>query len=199
MRGLLIALILVLGLVVANGSARAAGQSFSAVTPSGELRTFDDMSVGVLSFEAQLVDGSFVAFNVTSSAAVNLLGFTSTDVFFQVAGLLAGEYEAFRFGLDTSSGGLVDAANGEIFPLIGSTLIFELSSPVFFSPVTPQALRLIKPFGAFDSNSAFVLNPTITLSPVPEPATYGMLIAGLFLVGFQTSRGKLMRSSGLRS
>jgi hypothetical protein len=44
--------------------------------------------------------------------------------------------------------------------------------------------------GSSMSNSAGKFYGSVTVSPVPEPATYGMLIAGLGLIGFMGRRRK---------
>ena len=47
--------------------------------------------------------------------------------------------------------------------------------------------------GAFDGQTgAWTMNGVVTAAPIPEASTYGMMLAGLGLVGFAVRRRKLM-------
>lgn len=149
-------------LAVASFAASAANQSV-AVT-AGPIYTFT--GVGPL-FSTHAVPGD---------TGYDVISFT---------GLAAGSYEAmFQLG-DSLTNITAASLNGQA----GEEFSVGIKSISGSFDVTDNSQFTLKLWGGVTGNPAVAnYNGTVTIVPVPEPETYGMLLGGLALVGVVARR-----------
>ena len=91
-----------------------------------------------------------------------------------------------RSGLDTATLDQFDLFDLSTTATVASGITGSGLSDFVFSTVGGHSYELI--IGGIKNKSAASYSGNISVSPVPEPETYAMLLVGLGLVGFMTRR-----------
>lgn len=194
----------------------AAAVALSAAAMSAQAVTFDSMTVTGGTFEMGGTSGTFITQNITPGLDVlasnnqqintggplfNYGGFGGVNVF-----VSDGTYMPFG-GAAAGGSATAPSASGDL----GGTMSADLSAwtanwngnnfgqgAVATGTVDAMGNYSISwskvveggPFGGMTGN--WTMTGTVAAAPVPEASTYGMMLAGLGLVGFAVRRRKLM-------
>lgn len=107
-----------------------------------------------------------------------------------VGGIYYGAFDVQLGGItfDFNEGfyGTTDGINGQLSS--GERVVWETTFDSATSFVTPEFA--VKVFGIGANDSAYSWYVPSAVTPVPEPETYGMLLAGLGMLGFVARRRK---------
>jgi hypothetical protein len=152
-------------------------------TPVGIWRTSDEFLVG---------SGLVPPINLEGAVITTPVSVYQNWVFVNVTPFVLNPGVTYRIGTqntgsDSGWGGTFDAGNG-----ISVTPGSVSSIPLFMAPEDDPFIgfNFMYPSVSWD-DASLVANAEFTLAPVPEPAEWAMLIAGLMVVGFVAQRRRL--------